>query len=330
MSIEDARSTPQVHRLALGLAALGRPAYINLGHADDFTDRSIRAMQARTHTILDAAWNAGIRHFDAARSYGKAEVFLASWLNDHQPAHDDVMISSKWGYTYTGDWQIDIDGPHEVKDHSLDALQRQWQETHTTLGGWLDLYQIHSAKLDTGVLDDADVLKELASLKAQHGIRIGLSLSGAGQADTLEKALAVRVDGVPLFSSVQATWNLLEPSIGDMLQAAHDAGWLVIVKEALANGRLTPTGSQQDLPGFPTLQAEADRLGTTVDALALAAVLTQPWADRVLLGPARLDHLQSNLKALHVDWDAQAAYRLGDLVEAPADYWRKRGSLPWN
>ena len=67
--------------LGLGLAALGRPGYINLGHSDDMGgDTSVAAMGAHTHTVLDAAWAAGIRYFDAARSYGKAEQFLASWV----------------------------------------------------------------------------------------------------------------------------------------------------------------------------------------------------------------------------------------------------------
>ena len=30
--------------------------------------------------VLDAAYGAGVRYFDAARSYGRAEQFLGSWL----------------------------------------------------------------------------------------------------------------------------------------------------------------------------------------------------------------------------------------------------------
>ena len=70
-----------VTRLGLGLAALGRPGYINLGHADDLQrDYDVDAMRARAEAVLDAAWAAGVRYFDAARSYGRAEEFLAGWL----------------------------------------------------------------------------------------------------------------------------------------------------------------------------------------------------------------------------------------------------------
>jgi aryl-alcohol dehydrogenase-like predicted oxidoreductase len=67
-----------VSRLGLGLAALGRPGYINLGHAADLpATPDVPSMEAHAYAVLDAAWDAGIRYFDAARSYGRAETFLA-------------------------------------------------------------------------------------------------------------------------------------------------------------------------------------------------------------------------------------------------------------
>ncbi|MFW5691365.1 MAG: aldo/keto reductase [Chloroflexota bacterium] len=322
-------------RLALGMAALGRPGYINLTHSGDLPDVTIEGMRGHAWAMLDTAWKHGIRHFDCARSYGRAEEFVGGWLRARQDTGvlrpDIVTISSKWGYEYTANWQIDVDGPHEIKDHSLQMLQKQWGETQSHLAGWLDLYQIHSATLSTGVLDDPAVIAELARLRDEHGIRVGLTLSGTGQARTLDKALTVMVDGAPLFSSVQATWNLLERSAGDALAAAHDAGWMVIVKEALANGRLTPANDDPTFAGQRRILREAAaRLNTTVDALALAAVLHNPWADVVLLGAAQHDHLESNVQALDVAFDQDAADHLSGLAEPPGEYWRHRSRLAWN
>ncbi len=124
----------QTTPLGLGLAALGRPGYINLGHAQDLqADYDIAAMEARSHLVLDAAWEAGIRYFDAARSYGRAEAFLGSWLTARQIPPAQVTVGSKWGYTYTANWQIQADA-HEIKDHSLPVLQRQIQESQALLG----------------------------------------------------------------------------------------------------------------------------------------------------------------------------------------------------
>ena len=84
------------------------------------------------------------------------------------------------------------------------------------------------------MLDNQEVLLELFRL-SQRGIKIGLTLSGPGQSETLHKALSVRLEGVPLFQCVQATWNLLDLSACGALAEAKAAGWGVIIKEAQAN-----------------------------------------------------------------------------------------------
>jgi aryl-alcohol dehydrogenase-like predicted oxidoreductase len=314
--------------LGLGLAALGRPGYINLGHADDLgRDYGRAAMEARAHEVLDAAFAEGVRYFDAARSYGEAERFLSGWLSRRGLKRGEVTVGSKWGYTYTADWRTDAD-KHEVKDHSLAVLRRQAEESRALLGEWLNLYQIHSATLDSGVLDDLQVLAELAKVR-ERGWKVGLSLTGPRQAETLRKAMTCRVDGERVFDCVQATWNLLEPSCGEALREARQAGLGVIVKEALANGRLTP---RNDDPAFAAkrqaLETTAHRLGCDLDALALAAAMRQ--GDVALSGAATVGHLRANAKALALSWDAEAEQELVSLAE-PADvYWRARSGLAWN
>jgi aryl-alcohol dehydrogenase-like predicted oxidoreductase len=78
------------------------------------------------------------------------------------------------------------------------------------------------------------------------------------------------------------------------------------------------------------LVAQARRLGTTADALALAAVLAQPWASLVLSGAATTGQLRSNLAALQLQWDGEAAARLEEIAEPAPAYWRTRSRLPWN
>ena len=69
---------PVVSRIGLGLAALGRPAYITSGREQDLPDRGVTGLRTRTFSMLDAAYAAGVRYVDAARSYGRAEEFLAA------------------------------------------------------------------------------------------------------------------------------------------------------------------------------------------------------------------------------------------------------------
>jgi aryl-alcohol dehydrogenase-like predicted oxidoreductase len=307
-----------VTAIGVGLAALGRPGYLNLGHGGDLgSDHSVATLERRAHAVLDAAHGAGVRYFDAARSYGKGEAFLASWLRARGLAPGEVTVGSKWGYTYTAGWQVDADPP-EVKDLSVDNFRRQLEETRNLLGDHLSLYQIHSATIESGVLDDPAVLEALAELRAS-GVSVGLSTSGPAQALTVARAVAVGG-----FDTVQSTWNLLEPSVGPALADAHRAGLGVIVKEALANGRLTSRG------GCAELDEVARRLGASPDAVALAAVLAQPWVDVVLSGASTTEQLASNLAAARVAWDDEAARALGQLAEEPDAYWRTRSELPWN
>jgi aryl-alcohol dehydrogenase-like predicted oxidoreductase len=307
-----------VSRIGLGLAALGRPAYINLGHARDLTGHTdVDALRARAHEVLDAAYAAGVRYFDAARSYGRAEEFLGSWLRARDLGPPQVSVGSKWGYTYTAGWRADVE-VHEVKDLTLATLCRQAQETRSHLGGALGLYQIHSATLESGVLEDRAVLEELARLRAEEGWFTGVSVTGPHQGETV-----LRVLEVGGFDCVQATWNLMEPSAGPALDAAHRAGLGVIVKEAVANGRLTARGDA------PVLLEVAAELGLAADALALACVLAQPWVDVVLSGASTVEMIHSNLGALDAIVPEEAWARLRALAEDPGRYWEARSELPW-
>src|SRR5690242_11378891 len=293
--------------IALGLAALGRPGYLNLGHGDDLgEDRSVEALERRTHEVLDFAYENGVRYFDAARSYGLAERFLGSWLGERGLAPGEVWVASKWGYTYTADWQVDADPP-EVKDLSVDTFRRQLEETRELLGDHLCLYQIHSATKSSGVLDDEALRAEFADLRST-GVLIGMSTTGTEQSATIDHAL--EVGG---FDTVQSTWNLIEPSAGPALQRAHDAGLHVIIKEALANGRLTARGGGRE-PG---------------DATALAAVLAQPFVDVVLSGASTVEQLRSNLTARDIEWTPELEAKYAGLVEQPDEYWQKRSELAW-
>jgi aryl-alcohol dehydrogenase-like predicted oxidoreductase len=311
--------------IGLGLAALGRPAYINLGRDEDLgVERSREAMERRSHEVLDAAFERGIRYVDVARSYGLAEAFLASWFRRREPSQEAVIVGSKWGYVYTGGWRSDAE-VHEVKDHSLDTLRSQLKESRDLLGDRLHVYQVHSATLESGVLEDRAVLTELARLHAE-GLAVGVTVSGPDQGGVIRRALEVEVDGANPFEAVQATWNLLEPSSGPALAEARAAGWGVIVKEALANGRLSAHVSASEQAAVGRMAA---RHGARRDQVAIAAALANPWVDVVLSGAVTVAQLLSNLRALALDLAEEEIEELAGLAEPPARYWQTRRSLAW-
>jgi aryl-alcohol dehydrogenase-like predicted oxidoreductase len=338
---ERSRRARREHRggrslsLGLGLAALGRPGYVNLGHADDLGRQyDEQLMERRCHDVLDAAWAGGVRHLDVARSYGRAEAFLASWLASRGHPRSALTVASKWGYTYTAGWSVTAE-KHEVKDHSLATLTRQLGESRALLGDHLDIYQVHSATLESGVLDDDGVLDALAAHRVDEALTIGITTSGPDQPVVVRRALEIERDGRRLFDAVQTTWNLLERSAGPALAEAHAEGMLVIVKEALANGRLT---ARNDDPAFASARARLDAVaaqhGTDVSTIALAAALSRPWVDVVLSGAATVGHLRANLSAATVAGTVGGTITadgvLAESTEAPETYWSVRRALRWN
>ncbi len=313
-----------VSRMGLGLAALGRPGYINLGHREDLgSEYDPSKMEAQTHAMLSLARTQGINYFDAAQSYGKAETFLSTWLMAHP--REEVVVGSKWGYYYTADWSVQAD-KHEVKEHTLERLNLQWPESEQRLGTALKIYQIHSATLESGVLENRAVLQRLEEIR-EMGYVIGLSLSGVQQGVVLEKALAVQVGEKPLFGSVQASYNCLEQSAGEALQKAFDRGLGVIIKEGLANGRLTNRNTGAYLQ---TLTDMAQSYQVTEDAIGLAYILSKPFVSVVLSGAAVPAHLISNVKGSEIKLSRQDIRVLDGMKVKPEHYWAERASLAWN
>jgi aryl-alcohol dehydrogenase-like predicted oxidoreductase len=302
-------------RIGIGLAAVGRPAYINLGRRRALPKRTARAMKEATWRVLDEAYSSGIRHIDVAASYGRAEEFLSDWLTESE--HEDVTVSSKWGYTYVGRWRMDAP-VHEVKDHSIERFREQYFASMAYFGDFLKLFQVHSLTEDSPLLLDRALQETLAAV-GEHEFAVGFSTSGPRQAETIKRALDLEAGGRRVFSSVQATWNLLEPSCGPALAEAHADGVRVIVKETMANGRLVC------IPP-PRVAELAKDLGVEADAIAFAAVLGQPWADTALLGSASAHQVRSNMLATSFGLED---VDLTDLAEPPEEYWAHRAKLAW-
>jgi len=328
----NAMFKPMIAQLGLGMAALGRPGYVTLNHASDLGGAyDPSAMESHAHEVLDAAHDSGIRYIDAARSYGKGEDFLASWLKARKIEPGEITVASKWGYTYTAGWSTSA-AQHEVKDHSLATFKRQFDESTERLGEYLSLYQIHSVTADGRTLDDAPLIDAIAEMKAQ-GIGAGLTVSGSGQYVAIRKSIDSHRDGVRVFDSVQATWNLFERAAGSALSDAHAAGMQVVLKEVLANGRLTHANRTADelfAPRVLRLREIAESRGTTIEMLAFAAALRRPWADIVLSGAATVGQVESTLGAINFDFDDELDDQLRAFSVASTEYWRARNSFSWN
>ena len=138
--------------------------------------------------------------------------------------------------------------------------------------------------------------------------------------------MKINVDGQPLFDSVQCTFNVLEQRPGPALKEAADSGMDIIIKEGMANGRVFQSEK---------LAEYAKKLSCEVDQLALAFILSQGFAPRVLSGAVTSEQLESNWKAHSVaDLLRKDPHLLVDLAkDCVVDsefYWDQRSALPWN
>jgi aryl-alcohol dehydrogenase-like predicted oxidoreductase len=313
--------------IGLGLAAIGRPEYINIREQAD-VDKAEKSYRLRAMDLLEYAYRKGIRDFDTAASYGKGEQFLKDWY--HHRHYPDVRLSSKWGYTYKANWEIGYNGAHEVKEHSLSKLQEQWSGAQELLPG-LKIYQIHSATFESAVLDNKEVLDELHRIKKVERLRIGLSVSGANQKDVISAATKVEIGGESLFDSFQVTYNILDTSAHEMLRFLLEKGKKIIIKEAMANGRLL---QNRHFPQYETLYKRMDeiasdhRVGT--DAIAMRYVIDRLQPDLVLSGASTRQQLDSNLKALSIRLSNEEIASLKRLCIDPETYWSERKQLAWN
>lgn len=307
-------------RAALGfcLAAIGRPPYIATGregNLGDLPSRTIEMMDAHAHELLDLAWELDVRYIDVARSFGRAESFLGSWLALHPARREQLIISSTWGYEYVSDWTADAQ-VHETKNHSRAMLNKQWPETLDAIDGNPDIYLIPSVTPDSPALTDRALLDQLSVLR-DTGKRVGISTGGPRQAEVIEQALNLRDHP---FSVVQATWNILESSAAPALRRASRAGWTTVLKEVLANGALT------DGSGDAGVKELARDEGTPVEEFAFATAFAEPWADIVL--SAATTRSQLRLGATVGPGRLHAQIRQ-ELAMDPDLYWQLRPQRGW-
>lgn len=313
--------------IGLGTAAIGRPQYINIKRSNTTELFSLQNFKEKGMSMLDYAYDSGIRYFDTAPGYGLAEQLLIDWVTKKNDP--DITLATKWGYTYVADFDPNAK-VHEVKEHSLKKLNEQWEVSKELLP-YLRYYQIHSATLESGVLENKAVLERLFELKEEENINVGLTTTGSNQSEVLQKAIDVYFKGEPLFDVFQCTYNILDQSIYELgRQILADEKQLVI-KEALANGRLFPNAVY---PAYETLYKELELLSNIyevgVDAIALQFCSEKLKGSIVLSGANQPEYLEQNLKANGFKLNSEEIEKLSQFKIAPNRYWDERKQLTWN
>ena len=313
-------------KLGLGTAALGRPQYINV-RQEDCDNSDLATFRKHSFSVLEDAYNSGIRYFDTAPGYGLAEELVLGWL---QTKNDkSIEVATKWGYTYTANFDTNAT-VHEVKEHSLSKLDEQWHFSKQLLP-YLKVYQIHSATLETGVLENKEVLEQLAFLKKEHNLKIGLTTTGTNQVEVIKKALDVFVDDEQLFDLFQVTYNFLDQSLKEVSDELINQKKSIVIKEALANGRIFKNENYLHYNKmYATLESLSKKYNVGVDAISLKYCEQTITNSIVLSGASNSEQLKENLKLNTFTLSKDEIELLNSFKIKPEFYWKERKELQWN
>lgn len=317
----------QSKNIGFGTAAIGRPLYINIKQDENVLPFSLPKFKENGLQVLEDAYNKGIRFFDTSPGYGLAEELLSDWIKSKNDA--SISVSTKWGYTYVANFDSNAK-VHEVKEHSLNKLNEQWELSKQLLP-YLKVYQIHSATLDTGVLENETVLNRLHELKTENGLIIGLTTTGVNQVEVLKKALNIEVQGEKLFQSFQCTFNILDQSVFQLKDEINAIEGPFIIKEALANGRLIPNKNYSEYTNLYTfITTLATKYNVGADAIALQYCIAKFKDVMVLSGVNNKAHLTANLYANDVVLTTSELEQLDAFGISSENYWQERKLLTWN
>jgi aryl-alcohol dehydrogenase-like predicted oxidoreductase len=285
-----------VARIALGCGNFG-----GVGSAPAFFGQGLTEDQA--FELMDAAWAAGITHFDTADAYGggRSEQAIGRWIRSRGVR---PRLTTK---TFN---PMQPDGDHGLRP---DRIARQLGASLDRLGvDHVELYLAHDYDPDVPL---AETLGAFGAAQADSLIgAYGVSNFDAAQ---LTAALAV---GAP--QAIQNSYSLLtrqdEP---ELLPLCAERGVAYLAFSPLAGGWLTgkyrrgapyPAGSRmtqrpepyQDFVTDRTFGAldalaaiAADR-GTSLAGLALAWLLADDRVAQIVIGPGRPEHLAPAAEAL--------------------------------
>ena len=264
-------------------------------------------------SMVAAAFDLGITHFDLANNYGPepgaAEENMGRILRrDFSAYRDEMIISTKAGYTmWPGPY-----GDHGSRKYLIASLDQSLRR----LGlDYVDIFYHHRPDPDTPMEETARALDQIV----RSGKALYVGVSNYGPEQTAGMAALMRSLGTPL-TVHQPRYNMLDRAFFEALEdTLAKEGMGSVCFCPLAQGLLTdrylhgiPADSraassspflnadritEELLSRLLRLQALAQRRGQTLAQMAVAWNLRNSLTS-VIIGASRASQIRENVKAL--------------------------------
>lgn len=298
--------------------APGRPRLGPLGHGAADVGNLYRAMSDEQATsVLEAAWDSGVRYFDTAPHYGLglSERRLGAFLATRPPG--ERVVSTKVGRLLrpspgTADRQDDQQfavpaSLRRVWDTSRDGVRRSLEESLERLGlDRVDVLYLHDPEehdLD-GALRTA--VPELVRMREEGLVRA----VGVGSKSTAAVLAAVRTGAIDV-AMVAGRYTLLEQPAADELLPACEAAGVEVVAAAVYNSGLLSAPRPDEGARYEYAPVPADVLarvralervcaehGVELPVAALQYPLRSPAVVAVVVGAATAQQARQNAARL--------------------------------
>lgn len=235
--------------------------------------------------IIHSAIEQGINFFDTAPAYFESELILGKAFKYKRK---EVLIASKCGEWYDGEKSVYNYSYAETKkfvENSLKLLQTDY----------LDLLQIHSANAD--IIRNGETLSAMKDLQKEGKVRfLGLS-------SDFEDAALLAIESNE-FDSIQISYNALNLAMEKMVFPQSEKKNIgIIIKDGMARGMLSPKHSDvvepRQIEKINDLIEIAIKNNLTLSELAILYVISSPVVSSVIIGTKKMEHLNSNVAALH-------------------------------
>lgn len=290
-----------------------------------------------SHTIMDAALDAGINYFDTANVYGwdenkgRTEEIIGTWFTQGGDRRDKTVLATKmYG-------NMALDGKPAWPNHDLLSAVNIRRSVEASLKrlqtDYIDIYQFHHIDRRTPF---EEIWQAIDTLITQGKILYAGSSNFPGYKIAQANEIAARRGSYGLVSE-QCLYNLAERSAEmEVIPAAQDYGLGVIPWSPLHSGllggvlkkegegkRRTGGRAAQEL-AKPEVRAQVqayedllDKHGLAPGEVALAWLLARPGITGPIVGPRTPEQLTSALRAVELELSDELLDALDEIFPGP-------------